>query len=64
MVMLHVCIHVSKVTDHVSSHLQNLRGGKGEMGLFLIIGGNQEKNPYKRYNPGRMLELTNKSLNV
>ncbi len=39
-------------------------GGGEELGLFLIIGGNQEKNLYKRYNPGRMLELTYKSLNV
>ncbi len=61
MVMLHVCIHVSKVTDHVSWHVQNLRGGGGR-GLFLIIGGNQEKNPYKRFDLGRMLELIYKSL--
>ncbi len=39
-------------------------GGGGELGLFLIVGGNQEKNLYMRYNLGRMLELTYKSLNV
>ncbi len=39
-------------------------GGGGELGLFLIIEGNQEKNLYKRYNPGWMLELTYKSLNI
>ncbi len=39
-------------------------GGGGERGLFLIIGGNQEKNPYERFDPGRMLELTYKWLNV
>ncbi len=37
-------------------------GVGGERGLFQIIGENQEKNPCKRFDPGRMLELKYKSL--
>ncbi len=38
--------------------------GGGGRGLFLNIGRNQEKNPHKKFDPGRMLELIYKSLYV